>query len=180
MNNKPCQNLDLLAASNPSRFYVLANQTLEYMELYGLWATLRQIVSWLVLRTLQLLGLREKTKTARGVSPDEILDLRPGELVEVRSKEEILKTLDDQGRHRGLGFSTEMEEYCGRRLRVLKRVDKFILESYPGKVRRLRHTVILEGVLCKGMGKGCDRSCFHFWREAWLKRVLWADETSTN
>lgn len=66
MNNKPCQSLDLLAASNPSRFYVLANQTLEHMELYGVWATLRQIVSWLVLKTLELLGLREKAKTARG------------------------------------------------------------------------------------------------------------------
>jgi hypothetical protein len=171
MNNKPCQSLDLLAASSSSRFYVLVNQTLEYMELYGPWAALRQIVSWLVLRTLRLLGLSEKAKTAHEASPDEILDLRPGELVEVRSKEEILKTLDDHRRHRGLGFSTEMEEYCGRRLRVLKRVDRFILESYPGKVRRLRQTVILEGALCKGLGIGCDRSCFHFWREAWLKRV---------
>ena len=178
MNNKSCQNLDLLAASDPSRFYIMANKMLEYMELYGIWATLRHTASWVSSRAYRLLVSGEKAENSPVGSPNDILDLQPGEVVEVRSMEEILKTLDDQRRHRGLAFAAEMREYCGRRFRVFKRVDRFILESYPGKVRSLHHTVLLEAALCKGIGKGCDRSCFHFWREAWLKRVS-GDEVGT-
>jgi hypothetical protein len=33
-------------------------------------------------------------------------------------------------------------------------------------------TVLLDGVMCDGTEHGgCDRSCFLFWREEWLKRV---------
>jgi hypothetical protein len=39
-----------------------------------------------------------------------------------------------------------------------------------GELRKLQNTVLLEGVMCDGIF-GCDRSCFQFWREAWLRRV---------
>ena len=115
----------------------------------------------------------ERTKPRNQVQlfHDEVLDLQPGELVEVKSEDEIRQTLDSTGRNRGLIFLVGMEEYCGRRLRVYKRVERMLLENTAYEVRRVRSTVLLEGAVCQGIGIGCDRSCFHFWREAWLKRV---------
>ena len=39
--------------------------------------------------------------------------LRAGDLVQVRSKEEILKTLDEKGQLENLPFMPEMFEFCG-------------------------------------------------------------------
>jgi hypothetical protein len=90
----------------------------------------------------------------------------------VRSLREIEATLDAKGALRGLSFMPEMEQYCGRRLRVSKRVNRIMMES-TGELRRLTvPTVLLEGAVCDGTAhRGCDRSCPCFWREQWLKRV---------
>ena len=53
-----------------------------------------------------------------------VLDLRAGDLVEVRSREEILATLDRYARLDALPFMPEMFQYCGQRYRVFKRADK--------------------------------------------------------
>lgn len=99
------------------------------------------------------------------------LGLRPGELVEVKSVEEIMSTLDANRKHRGLLWMTGMSKFCGKRFRVLKNVRNIVLES-NGELRKMTNTVILEGAVCDGVEFcGCDRSCFHFWREAWLRRV---------
>lgn len=100
------------------------------------------------------------------------LNLRPGELVEVKSIKEVFAMLDDQNKLAGLRFNPEMTKFCGQRFKVFKRLNKIIIES-TGELRRIRiPTVILEGVYCDGRSHGdCDRSCFCFWREAWLKRV---------
>jgi len=102
----------------------------------------------------------------------EALNLQPGELVEIRSEKEVFNTLDREGKLRGLRFNPEMRKYCGKRFKVYKRLEKIILES-TGELRTVRTpTVLLEGVYCDGEAHGgCDRSCFCFWREAWLKRV---------
>jgi hypothetical protein len=103
---------------------------------------------------------------------DKDLDLKVGELVQVRSLQEIKATLDSKGALRGLSFMPEMEMYCGQRLRVSKRVRRIMMES-TGELRRLTvPTVLLEGASCDGSAHhGCDRSCPCFWREQWLKRV---------
>jgi hypothetical protein len=102
---------------------------------------------------------------------EEVLNLKPGEWVEVKSEQEILATLDQKGRYKGLGWMCNMRKFCGKRYRVLKRLEKMLLES-NGKYRQVRDTVLLEGVICDGQDWfGCDRSCYHFWREVWLKRV---------
>lgn len=104
-------------------------------------------------------------------------DFKPGEWVEVLSEKEIFDTLDSQGKLKGLRFPPEMGKFCGKRFKVYKRLDKILLET-TGELRKIRTpTVILEGVFCDGSAHGgCDRSCFCFWREAWLKRV---DATNT-
>ena len=101
-----------------------------------------------------------------------ILNLQPGEWVEVRSPKEIFATLDEKGKLRGLRFNREMAKFCGKRFKVYKRLEKMVLEA-TGELRKIRTpTVMLECVFCDGKAHGgCDRSCFCFWREAWLERV---------
>jgi len=105
---------------------------------------------------------------AKAPSDGEI-GLQPGEWVEVKSREEILQTLDAQRMHKGLAFGGDMYEHCGRRLRVLKRVDRIIVEG-TGRLRPVRDTVILEGSICDRYF-GCARGMPFLWREAWLRRV---------
>ena len=105
-------------------------------------------------------------------SPEnENLRLQPGDWVEVRSIDEIAKTLDGRKKFKGLYFMPEMEKYCGKKFKIFKKVEKIKLES-TGESRKLKSpTVFLEGVYCNGdHHEGCDRSCFHFWREVWLKK----------
>jgi len=108
----------------------------------------------------------------KSTDKEEALDLQQGEWVEVRSLEEINATLDAYRKSKGLEWMDEMAQFCGKRLRVFKRVKTLKLEP-DGQVRKLRSpTVFLEGAYCDGKGHfGCDRACFLFWRESWLKRV---------
>ena len=99
-----------------------------------------------------------------------VLDLNVGEWVQVKSYPEILKTLDEKGRYKGLTFTPEMVPHCGKRYRVLKRLE-LMFDEYHRSQRRMKNTVLLEGVVCQGAGLGCDRSCFLYWREMWLCRI---------
>jgi hypothetical protein len=116
-------------------------------------------------------GRRNASARERQRAVQETLGLEPGELVEVRPVEEIMATLDGNRRHKGLLWMTGMRKYCGKQYRVHRKVERIMLES-NGQLRSMKNTVLLEGVMCDGSAfGGCDRSCFHFWREAWLKRV---------
>jgi hypothetical protein len=104
-------------------------------------------------------------------SPTAELGLRPGDWVEVKSREEIEATLTADGTNRGLSFETEMLQHCGRRYRVESCVQKIIAEE-TGKMVNLTSTVTLEGVVCTGScARNCPRSNPLFWREIWLRRV---------
>ncbi len=102
----------------------------------------------------------------------EVLDLRVGEWVEVRSQDEILATLDEHGRLGNLPFMSEMFQYCGKRFRVFKRADKTCDYIQRWSIRRMKDSVHLEGLRCDGTGhEGCQAGCLIFWKEAWLKRA---------
>jgi hypothetical protein len=115
---------------------------------------------------------RMTSKKVEESVPDDSMNLQSGDLVEVRSMREISLTLDERGRHKGLYFMPEMEQFCGKKFKIFKKVDTILLES-TGELRKLRSpTFFLEGVYCDGSRQGgCGRSCFHFWRHVWLKRV---------
>lgn len=99
------------------------------------------------------------------------LKLKAGEWVEVRSKEEILGTLDKKGQLDGQPFMPQMFKYCGRRLQVFKRAHKTCDTVFPIRGRRLADSVHLE-TRCDGEAYGgCQAGCLIFWKEAWLKRV---------
>jgi hypothetical protein len=118
-----------------------------------------------------------KKNPASMAPPGQFLNLEKGDWVEVRSKEEIDATLDNRRRNNGLLFMPPMARFCGKRYRVFKKVEKIVLET-TGELRRIKSpTVFLEGAYCDGKDyEGCDRSCYHFWREVWLKRIE-ADES---
>jgi len=80
--------------------------------------------------------------------------------------------LDEHGAYEGLAFTSEMRKYCGKRFKVLRRVNKLLVESIPGGLRSIKDAVILEGVVCTGeIHGGCGKACPLLWKEAWLKRV---------
>lgn len=98
------------------------------------------------------------------------LDLRAGELVEVRNESEILSTLDKNGTLEAVPFTPEMKKFSGRAFKVFKRADKICVEG--AYIRRMKNAVFLDGVRCDGEGhEGCKRMCLLFWKEAWLKRA---------
>jgi hypothetical protein len=105
------------------------------------------------------------------ISAAEGLDLQPGDLVEVKSADEIRATLNPARRSQGLLFLPGMWAHCGCRLRVLHRVER-IMSERTGEMRALKHAVILEGATCNGKAHGgCQRGCYVFWKKAWLRRV---------
>jgi glycosyltransferase involved in cell wall biosynthesis len=109
-------------------------------------------------------------------TPTATLDLQPGELVRIKSYEEILATLDTRNKNAGMTFDGEQVPYCGRLFRVRGRVETFIDEQ-TGYLKKMRTpAVILEGVFCRSRYSDCrlycPRSIFSWWREVWLERVV--------
>jgi hypothetical protein len=93
-----------------------------------------------------------------------------GELVEVRSFDEIRATLDQSGSLDGLPFMPEMVPFCGRRFRVYRRVDKIYDYGRTKDLKRLRDTFLLLGLRCTGADHGqCQASCYLLWKGAWLR-----------
>jgi hypothetical protein len=103
------------------------------------------------------------------------LDLRPGDVVRVKSKREIAPFVDETGGNRGLSFDWEMVPHCGRTYRVQDRVQRIIDENTGRMIEMKRDCLILEGVACSGdLSDGrwfCPRAIYPYWREAWLERV---------
>jgi hypothetical protein len=128
-----------------------------------------------LLRPLPLRG------RATGQNSAGVLNLQPGEFVQVRSPSEIAATLDSEGLNRGLSFDREMLPYCGRTFRVRAKVTK-IIDDKSGRMLKLpKDCVILDGVVCSGersVGRWfCPRQIYPFWRESWLRRVPAPDQS---
>ena len=99
------------------------------------------------------------------------LNLRPGDLVRVKSLERIRETLDAEGKHQHLLFAPSMTEFCGSVMRVKKRVERIVLEGSP-RQRAIKDTVLLDGATCDGVcHRSCPRQSLLFWRECWLEKV---------
>lgn len=95
----------------------------------------------------------------------------PGDWVEVKSRDEILRLLDHEGRTDGMPFMPEMFAYCGKRFRVFKRAHKTCDTVFPTRSRRVADAVHLE-TRCDGSAHGgCQAGCLIFWKESWLKRL---------
>ena len=100
-----------------------------------------------------------------------MLDLKIGELVEVRSQLEIFATLDDNGALDGMPFMPEMLQFVGQYFPVYKLAHKTCDTATRTGGRSVTHTVHLR-LRCDGSAHdGCQAGCLIFWKEAWLKRA---------
>jgi hypothetical protein len=99
-------------------------------------------------------------------------EFKIGDWVEVRSKEDILATLDNKGCVDGMPFMPEMLQFCGKRYRVHKSAHKTCdYSSSKIRSRRLHDTVHLE-TRCDGSAHdGCQAGCLLYWKVAWLKHL---------
>jgi hypothetical protein len=108
-------------------------------------------------------------------TPAASLNLQPGELVRVRSYDEILATLNEDSHNRGMYFDPEMVLFCGGTYRVIDRVTRLINEK-TGKMQNLKNDCIILGeVVCQACysknRRFCPRAIYPYWREIWLERA---------
>lgn len=109
-------------------------------------------------------------------TPTGRLGLKPGELIRIKQKQEIEKTLDRSGKNRGLSFDpAEMAPYCGGTYRVRRSVTTLLDEATGERLEMKEPCIILEDVVCKSEVSNCRLNCprefYAFWRELWLERV---------
>jgi hypothetical protein len=176
-----CQTTELLKATTEvrrrdrwdPRFYLKdltsGNVPLWQFLRYGMMAIFNSFaLRWFGRRYPHVCGLAG-TKT-----PTVNTGLQPGELVQVRSKQEIMTTLNAGLRNRGMWFDVEMVPHCGSEQRVLRRVQQIVDEKTGRLVRLPNPCIVLDGVTCSGNLSAdrmfCPRSIYPYWREIWLKR----------
>jgi hypothetical protein len=141
---------------------------------------LRLFARWIWQRVQRRMGADQRLRGPHKNTPHGVLDLKPGELVRVKSQSEIVATLDGRMRNRGLGICHEMMRCCGGEAEVRYRVDRLINER-TGVMRELTATVALkvmknsrslnEECLCYCELGDCPRGELMYWREIWLERV---------
>jgi hypothetical protein len=103
------------------------------------------------------------------------LNLRVGELVEVRSEEESLAALDVSGELDSLPFMPETLQHWGKRFTVYTVAHKLCDTMTRTGMRRMRDAVHLTGVRCDGQAHGgCQTGCLIYWN--WRNRVSAAAE----
>jgi hypothetical protein len=122
-------------------------------------------------KTAKAFSIKEDLKDTRSRPAS---DLKPGDIIRIRTKEHIQKTLDKNNKFEGCYFMYEMWQYCGSQHKVLKRVDYFFDER-ESRLLKAHNVVLLEGVYCPGyrgvLLPKCDRNCYLFWKEVWLEKV---------
>jgi hypothetical protein len=159
------------------RQYTCGNVTLGHF----LTVTSRAVVQ----EPMRKLGLVDEIHLRGTASKNDVfatLDLAPGELVRIKSADEIAKTLTSDGRNRGLWFDREMMQYCGGTFRVRQRIRRFINDQDSRMIDLKTEAVTLDGVVCTGDVSlrrwFCSRAIYPFWRECWLERVEAAPATA--
>ncbi|HVX14787.1 MAG TPA: hypothetical protein VHC22_26595 [Pirellulales bacterium] len=174
-NHFRCQATELRNATYPLSVFKPSQYVCDVRSNGATWgAVSRAILMSTFNRVLRALGRPTIPRVTGSLprTPKEELGLEAGELVEVKSHAEILATLDQHGKNRGLTFDPEMVPYCGQRFRVLRRVETLIDEK-SGELRSLPGAcIVLDSVVCRGLyHRLCPRAIFPYWREIWLRRV---------
>jgi hypothetical protein len=147
------------------RIRLLARRSLNVRQVRFLKTKSDQIID----RFLIVIG---KADISEACEVDKNFILKAGDRVRVRSKEEILATLNHWGIRKGCMFMPEMSPYCGTIQRVMKRMERFVDER-DYHVKKCNGIILLEGLNCQGTSDygRCDRTCFYFWREEWLEKI---------
>jgi hypothetical protein len=178
-----CQATELLDATTETRrrdrfdprFYLKdltsGNVKFRHFVWFGTLAMLNAFfLRWWGRRYPHLCGVAgEKTPTVN-------LNLQAGELVQVRSKDAIMRTLNGDLRNRGLSFDVEMAPFCENgNFQVLRRVERIINEKTGRMMTMPNPCIVLDGVVCSGNYSTsrmfCPRGIYPYFREVWLQRV---------
>ena len=133
----------------------------------------RHVKKWLkqaYYASIRLRGAPAQQVTARSFVP--AVAFEQGDWVRVRSREEILSTLDPFKELKGCAFLPEMYRYCGTQQRVLRSM-RYFMDERDYRLKKVRGVILLENVICHGAATfgECDRCCFLFWREEWLEKT---------
>jgi hypothetical protein len=183
-----CQATEAVKATEPLK---LSDPSQYRRELtngnFGLLHFLRVLMRAVVLEAANRLGLLRRLPLrgsgAQSAVPRQRLGLKPGDVVQVRSPEEIARTLDENGLDRGLSFDREMLPFCGKTFRVRDRVERLVDDKTGRLLNIRRDCIILEGVVCTGehsVGSWyCPRQIYAYWRESWLQPVEVADQSDS-
>lgn len=179
-----CQATEAVKATTPMKVSHLSQYWRELTNgNFGPVRFLRILARAVVLQAANSLGLLKHLPLhgpgAQSQESQQRPRLRPGELVQVRSPEEIARTLDEKGLDRGLSFDREMLPYCGKTFRVRDRVERLVDDKTGRLLNIRRDCIILEGVVCTGErsvgGWYCPRQIYAYWRESWLRPMETSD-----
>jgi hypothetical protein len=166
------------------RFHTEKKSFRELFEMFMY--ILRQNIEWLIQR-----ASAQKPGMTKGVAAPQapaklklqnaMTEIQPGDLVVVKSKEEILLTLNAKDKGFGLRFYGCMWKHCGQQYRVLAPVLRLVDEMTEKEVPYISNTFLLEGVVCDGISyRGCPRACYWMWRGGWLKKINEPEEQDRN
>ncbi len=142
---------------------------------------LKLFLLFMMQRLRRILGGNNFLRGRNKRTPTESLGLIPGEKVRIKSRMEIVETLDARRRNRGMTVCYEMTRCCGSEAEVGIRVHR-IIDERTGEMRNLQNTVTLENkgctpsidhndCLCYDQLGDCPRGEKFFWREIWLERI---------
>ncbi len=145
---------------------------LEILKLFVLWSFQKMLRA--VAGNQFLRGHNKRT-------PTEFLGLQPGERVRIKSRAEMVATLDRYRRNRGMYICYEMTRFCGGQAEVRDRVDR-IIDERTGEMREMSNTVSLKNIrsrlaiynadcICYNQLGDCPRGELFYWRELWLERA---------
>ncbi len=188
-DNSAALRAGLKTSTGPNTYFCQASEILKVTTELSQWARFKKCIAevragncgalemahrisiWLWWRLRRAL-LGQHARGSKKSTPAESLNVQPGDLIEVKTLDGIVETLNETGRNRGLSFTPDMRLLCGQQKRVERRLEKIIVDG-TGEMREVTNTVYLEGAHCGcahvAFG-GCTRGEFSYWREIWLRR----------
>jgi hypothetical protein len=92
--------------------------------------------------------------------------------VKVKTKQDIILTLDEENKLDGLLFMDQMFNYCNQEHRICKIVKHIYMKKMIAPTAPL---YILHELRCDGTSESfsqrCDRTCNLVWHESWLEEI---------
>jgi hypothetical protein len=98
-----------------------------------------------------------------------------GDMVRVKSRDDILKSLDSTNKLDGCLFMDQMWNYCGSTYKISRVVNSYFNEQLKRTFSPKAPLYILENLYCAGkidhFPHQCDHGCLIFWHERWLEKI---------
>ena len=100
---------------------------------------------------------------------------REGDVVRIRSKSDVLSSVDTPNKFLESLFVDQILDYCGKQFKVYKILYHYFDEHKYRMFKVIEPLYILDGLICYGEDDmfevKCNRSCYLFLHETWLEKV---------